>query len=310
MTKEEYIRITRLGNLQSCRDYMKVMTDFYFATIFVTGEKLVSSIKLNDARTWLQMMFSKGVHFIKALDGFEYANGLCHLNRITDHTILFSHIRDMYESYVVFRLIYTLPKTEQQKDLMYYLFSHAGLQERFDNASEESKAHNPDWVKDQQLQIEACKANIRTNELYTSSEGIRKVVDNALRPNVNKYRYTFTEDNQMAFVQFEKDETLQLLGINSSVFEGMYHYFSLMTHPSSVAIDQFSVAYKNLEEGSVMLASTATRYAISILSLFISEYATLFPEVEKLYSIQPEMEGHLISLYGDIIIKDANRNRN
>lgn len=135
MTEDEYIRITRLDNLQSCRDYMKLMTDFYFAT----GEKPVSSVSLNDARTWLQMMFSKEVHFIKALDGFEYSKGLCHLNRITDHTILFSLVHDMYESYVVFRLIYTLPRNEQQKDLMNYLFSHAGLQERFDNASEEAK---------------------------------------------------------------------------------------------------------------------------------------------------------------------------
>lgn len=161
---------------------------------------------------------------------------------------------------------------------------------------------------DQQHQMEACKENIRSNELYKNNENIRKVVENALKPNVNKYRYTFTEDTQMAFVPFEKDETLQLLGINSSVFEGMYHYFSLMTHPSSVAINQFSVAYKNLEEGSVMLASTATRYAISILSLFIREYALLFHEVVELYSTQPEIEGHLISLYGDIVIKDAHRN--
>lgn len=307
MTEEEYKQIIKLNTLQSCRDYMKVMTDFYFSTIIATGKKPVHTVNLNDARTWLQMMFSKGVHFTKALDGFEYSKGFCHLNRITDHTVLFSLVRDMFESYIVFRLIYTFPETEEQSDLLYCLFVHAGLQERLSNVSEDSKIHNPEWMKNQQQQLDACKQNLYANELYVNNEGIRIVVDNALRPNVNKYRYRFTDDNQMVFVHYEQDNTLKLLGINSSVLEGMYHYFSLMVHPSAVAIDQFSVAYKNLEEGSIMLASTATRYAITILSLFIREYAKLYPEVNNLFSMQPEPQRHLISLYGDIVIKDAHR---
>lgn len=307
MNEVEFKRIVKLDTLESCRDYMKVMTDFYFDTIFATGKKPVHTVNLNDARTWLQMMFSKGVHFTKALEGFEYSKEFCRLNRITDHTVLFSLVRDMFESYVVFRLIYTLPKTEQQSDLLYYLFAHAGLQERFDNSSEDAKSHNPEWVQDQQQQIDACKQNIYNNELYTNNEGVCKVVDNALRPNVNKYRYRFTEDCQMVFVHYEQDETLRLLGINSSVMVGMYHYFSLMAHPSAVAIDQFSEAYKNLEEGSIMLASTATRYALTIQSLFIREYAKLFPEVNTLFSMQSELQSHLISLFGDIVIKDAHK---
>ena len=307
MSEEDFKRIVKLDTLQSCRDYMKVMTDFYFDTIFATGEKPVHTVNLNDARTWFQMMFSKGVHFTKALEGFEYSKGLCHLNKITDHTVLFSLVRDIFENYVVFSLIYTLPKTEQQSDLLYYLFAHAGLQERFENSSEDAKSNNPEWVKDQQEQIVACKQNLYENELYKNNEGVRKVVDNAIKPNVNKYRYRFTEDNQMVFVHYELEETLQMLGINSSVMTGMYHYFSLMAHPSAVAIDQFSEAYKNLEEDSIMLASTATRYAITILSLFIREYAKLYPEVNTLFSMQPELKRHLISLFGDIVIKDANR---
>lgn len=307
MTEEEYKQIVKLNTLQSCRDYMKVMTDFYFSTIIATGKKPVQAVNLNDARTWLQMMFSKGVHFTKALDGFEYSKGLCHLNRITDHTVLFSLVRDFFESYIAFKLIYTLPETEEQSDLIYYLFAHAGLQERFDNLSEDIKTHNPEWVQDQKRQIDACKQNIFNNGLYVNNECVRRIVDNALRPNVNKYRYYFTVDNQMVFVQYEQVDILKLLGINSSVFEGMYHYFSQMTHPSYVAIEQFSVAYKNLDEGAIMLASTATRYAITILSLFIREYAKLYSEVNNLFSMQPEPQRHLMSLYGDIVIKDAHR---
>ena len=305
MKEEDFKRIVKLDTLQSCRDYMQVMTDFYFETIFVTGKKPVRTVNLNDARTWLQMMFSKGVHFSKGLDGFDYSKDSLHLNRITDHTVLFSLVRDMFESYIAFRLIYTLPQTKQQSDLLYYLFAHAGLQERFDNSPDGTKNNNPEWAKDQQQQIDACKQNLYENELYINNEGVRKVVDNALKPNVNKYRYHFTEDNLMVFVHYEQEETLKLLGINSSVFEGMYHYFSLMTHPSAVAIDQFSEAYKDLEEGAVMLASTATRYAITILSLFIREYAMLFPEVNSLLSKQPHSQCYLISLFGDIVIKGA-----
>ena len=90
MIEEEFERIIKLDTLQSCRDYMKIMTDFYFDSIFAIGKKTVHSLNLNDARTWLQMMFSKGVHFTIALDGFDYSKSLVRLNRITDHTVLFS----------------------------------------------------------------------------------------------------------------------------------------------------------------------------------------------------------------------------
>lgn len=143
MNEKDFERIVKLDTLKSCRDYMKVMTDFYFDAIVQTGQKPIKKVCLNDARTWFQMMFSKGVHFSKALEGFDYSKDFIHLNRITDHTVLFSLVRDMYESYVVFRIIYTLPETEQQKELLYYLFVHAGLQERFDDLPENAKKKEP-----------------------------------------------------------------------------------------------------------------------------------------------------------------------
>lgn len=307
MSQDNFKHIVKLDTLQSCRSYMKVITDFYFDAIVATGKKPVKTVCLNDARTWLQLMFSKGVFFTKALEGYDYSKDFIHLNQITDHTVLFSLVRDLFESYVVFRMIYTLPEKESQKELLYYLFVHAGYQERFDNSPEDAKKKNPEWVQCQQKQLDACKQIIYANELYINNECVRKTVDNALKSNVNKYRYRFASDYKMEFVQYERDETLNFLGINSSVFEGMYHFFSLMAHPSSIAIDQFEEAYKNVEEGSIMLASTATRYAISILSLFIREYTEVFPEVNLLFALQPEFKRHLISMFGDIVIKDAHR---
>lgn len=304
LTEEEFLQITSLKTLQACRDYMKIMTDYYYEVIYTTGNVPVSSIRLNDARTWFQMMFSKGVHFAMALDGIGNYKGLKHPSSITDHTILFSLVRDMFESYIAFRLIFTFPKTDQQKDLIYHLFVHAGLQERLDNATG-AKTKNPQWAEEQKQQIEQCKLIIQANELYKKNPNIQKVVDNALSPRVNKYRYRFTDDGILEFVHFDKDETLQLLGIKSSVFEGMYHYFSLMSHPSYIALDQFSIAYRSPEEGSIMLASSATRYAISILSLFLREYEILFPEVGKLLSLQPNYTKWLILLYSNIVFKDS-----
>lgn len=109
----------------------------------------------------------------------------------------------------------------------------------------------------------------------------------------------------MQFVKFEASETLEILQINSTVFDGIYHYFSQMAHPSYKALEQFSIAYKDLEAGSIMLASTATRYAITILSLFIREYEFLFPEVRKLFNMQSPIVQQQIALYGDIVIKEA-----
>lgn len=156
----------KLDSLDDCCAYMRIMTDFYYDVIFTTSPKPVTSCALNDSRTWLQMMFSKGVHFCNALQGFEYAKGLRHLNRITDHTILFSLVRDMFESYIVFRLIYSLPQTDDQRQILYYLYCHAGLQEHFDSISSIVKEKNQEWVEDQLQQMEVCRTIIYETQLY------------------------------------------------------------------------------------------------------------------------------------------------
>lgn len=297
----------KLDSLDDCYAYMHIMTDFYYDVIYATSTKPVTSCALNDSRTWLQMMFSKGVHFCNALQGFEYAKGLRHLNRISDHTILFSLVRDMFESYIVFRLIYSLPQTDDQQQILYYLYCHAGLQEHFDNVSSKVKEDNPEWEEDQLQQMEVCRAHIFETQLYQQEERVRRVVDNALKSKVNKFRYYFDAEGNMQFVKFEAPETLEILQINSTVFDGIYHYLSQMAHPSYKALEQFSIAYKDLEKGSIMLASTATRYAITILSLFIREYELLFPEVRKLFNMQSPVVQQQIALYGDIVIKDAHQ---
>ena len=299
------IRQSIFDSLDDCRTNMRFMTDFYFDVIFATSSKPVASCAINDARTWMQMMFSKGVHFYNALQGTEYAKGGRHLNRITDHTILFSLVRDMFESYVVFRIIYSLPQTDDQRQILYNLYCHAGLQEHFDNISSEVKEKNTEWKEELLQQMKVCRTNIFETKLYKQEERVRRVVDNALRTKVNKYRYYFDTEGNMQFVKFETPETLEILQINSSFFDGMYHFFSQMAHPSYKALEQFSIAYKDVDNGSIMLASTATLYAITILSLFIREYELLFPEVRVIFNMRSPLVQQKIALYGDIVIKEA-----
>lgn len=308
--EKQGIRPSIYHSLDDCRAHMRIMTDFYYDVIFATSSKPVTSCAINDARTWMQMMFSKGVHFYNALSGIEYAKGLRHLNQITDHTILFSLVRDMFESYVVFRIIYSLPQTDDQRQILYYLYCHAGLQEHFDNIGSELKEKNTEWKEELLQQMEVCRKYIFDTKLYKQEERVRRVVDNALKSKVNKYRYYFDTEGNMQFVKFETPETLEILQINSSFFDGIYHYFSQMTHPSYKALEQFSIAYKDVNNGSIMLASTATLYAITILSLFIREYELLFPEVRTLFCMQSLVVQRKIALFGDIVIKEAHRRKN
>ena len=119
LTIEEVRKFVQLDTIDDCKQYLRVMLDFFFE-VFKSpeGRKAMSSLE-DERNIWLQTIFSKSCHFLYLLDGVGYNNGSNHLNPIIDPSVLFTIARRIYESVIAFELLFVIPSTEDEQTILY-----------------------------------------------------------------------------------------------------------------------------------------------------------------------------------------------
>lgn len=297
LTIKEVQKFILLDTIDDCKQYLRVMLDFYF-DVFKSpeGRKATSYIE-EDRNIWMQTMFSKGCPFISLLDGVGYSKGTIRLKPIIDFSILFTIARSVYESLIAFELLFVLPKTDDQQTIVYNLFMAQGLSERLKDLDEEMRSHNPTRVQEEQNDIDDCRKAIEDTELYkTIDKQTKATIDYALG-NGKKFRYIFKEDNTMEFIQYEKAYTL--LNVKENLFNNLYSFFSLHGHPSYLSLIQFREAFKNEYRADKEMAKHATQCVLSFMSIFIVDYMNLVPEIKVMYNKLEEPRRFAIGMYED-----------
>lgn len=297
LTIEEVRKFVQLDTIDDCKQYLRVMLDFYF-DVFKSpfGRKAASYIE-DDRNIWMQTMFSKGCQFTSLLDGVGYSKGTIRLKPIIDFSILFTIARNVYESLIAFELLFVLPKTDDQQTIIYNLFMAQGLSERLKDLDEEMRSHNPTRVQEEQNDIDDCRKAIEDTELYkTLDKQTKATIDNALG-NGKKFRYIFKGDNTMEYIQYEKAYTL--LNVKESLFDNLYSFFSLHGHPSYLSLIQFRDAYKDEYRADKEMAKHATQCVLAFMSIFIVDYMNLVPEIKVMYDKLEEPRRFAIGMYED-----------
>lgn len=297
LTIEEVRKFVQLDTIDDCKQYLRVMLDFYF-DVFKSpfGRKAASYIE-DDRNIWMQTMFSKGCQFTSLLDGVGYSKGTIRLKPIIDFSILFTIARNVYESLIAFELLFVLPKTDDQQTIIYNLFMAQGLSERLKDLDEEMRSHNPTRVQEEQNDIDDCRKAIEDTELYkTLDKQTKATIDNALG-NGKKFRYIFKGDNTMEYIQYEKAYTL--LNVKESLFDNLYSFFSLHGHPSYLSLIQFRDAYKDEYRADKEMAKHATQCVLAFMSIFIVDYMNLVPEIKVMYEKLEEPRRFAIGMYED-----------
>ena len=296
LTLEDVQKLIKMETIDDCKQYMKVMLDFYFDVIMSPSGRKASSYIEDDRNLWLQTMFSKGCQFVSLLDGVGYSKGISHLNPIIDFSILFTIARSVYESLIVFELLFVLPKTEEQQTILYNLFMAHGLSERLKDLDEDVKRNNQARVQNEQNDIEECQKTIEGTELYkTLDKQTKATIENALQN--GKYRYLFKEDNTMVFVHYK--EAYKLLRVKENLFDSIYSFFSLHGHPSYLSLIQFRDAFKDEYRADMYMAKHATQCVLSFMSIFIVDYMKLNSEVKTMYDKLEEPRRFAIGMYED-----------
>ena len=285
LTIEEVRKFVQLDTIGDCKQYLRVILDFYFDVIKSPEGRKANSYIEDDRNIWMQTMFSKGCQFISLLDGVGYSKGTIRLKPIIDFSILFTIARSVYESLIAFELLFVLPKTDDQQTIIYNLFMAQGLSERLKDLDEKMRSHNPTRVQEEQNDIDDCRKAIEDTELYkTLDKQTKATIDNALG-NGKKFRYIFKEDNTMEYIQYEKAYTL--LNVKENLFDNLYSFFSLHGHPSYLSLIQFRDAYKDEYRADKEMAKHAV------------DYMNLVPEIKVMYDKLEEPRRFAIGMYED-----------
>ena len=296
LTIEEVQKFIQLDTIDDCKQYLRVMLDFYFDVIkSPEGRKATSYIE-DDRNIWMQTLFSEGFHFLSLLDGVGYNKGIDRLNPIVDPSVLFSVARRIYDSVIAFELLFVIPDSEDKKVILYNLFMAHGLSERLKNIDEEMRSHNPEWVAEEQKDIDECLKEIEGTDLYSElDQQTKNIIKNAFG---KKFRYIFKEDNSLEFVNY--DDADKLLRIKNNMLKGTYSYFSLHGHPSYVSIFQFRDAFNNDSRADIsLMAPHATQCVLAFMSFFIVDYMKLVPEIKTMFDKFEEPRRFAIGMYED-----------
>lgn len=298
LTIEEVRKFVQLDTIDDCKQYLRVMLDFFFE-VFKSpeGRKAMSSLE-DDRNIWLQTIFSKSCHFLYLLDGVGYNNGSNHLNPIIDPSVLFTIARRIYESVIAFELLFVIPSTEDEQTILYNLFMAQGLTERLNDLDAEMRSHNPQRVAEEQQNIDNCMNEIEKTELYSNlSQQTKNQIKNAFGI---RYRYVFEEDNTMKRVSFE--DAYKYLRIKKDHLKNTYSFFSLHGHPSYLALIQFHDAFKRESRADLtIMAPHATQCVLAFMSIFIVDYMKLVPEIKAMYDKLEEPRRFAIGMYEDAI---------
>ena len=296
LTIEEVQKFIQLDTIDDCKQYLRVMLDFYFDVIkSPEGRKATSYIE-DDRNIWMQTLFSEGFHFLSLLDGVGYNKGIDRLNPIVDPSVLFSVARRIYESVIAFEILFVIPDSEDKKAILYNLFMAHGLSERLKNIDEEMRSHNPERVAEEQKDIDECLKEIEGTDLYSElDQQTKNIIKNAFG---KKFRYIFKEDNSLEFVNY--DDADKLLRIKNNMLKGTYSYFSLHGHPSYVSIFQFRDAFNNDSRADIsLMAPHATQCVLAFMSFFIVDYMKLVPEIKTMFDKFEEPRRFAIGMYED-----------
>lgn len=290
----EYLRqITSLRDISACKAYIKVFTDFLFDLMNELRDKKVSysSERMSEADIWVQMIFTNALAISRLLDGISYERKGVRLNPFIDHRMVFALTRTLYENLIAFELVYILPFDDDKKTFMYYLYAAAGYKEQLESLSGVRDKY-PEKVASINESLTDAEQKVKSTEYYKNADN-KLVIDNALKS--GRYRYRINGKGVLERVEWENG--MKVIGVNREDFDGLYKYFSNLSHPSHWGQLQFQQSFESQRPEYINLVCFATSCVILFLSIFVKDFERLVPETCEVLSVQAYDNRQMIMLY-------------
>lgn len=300
MTKEQFDTYYNPNTIENCRHYLGVVLDAYFVMMDKTHQSVVHTAREQYAQIILQMFFTKGLAASKLLEGLSYTHGDVTLNPIIDHTLLFILARNLCETLTAFELIAMLPDSDEKRTIMERLFENSGYKYRLRLYSPEMQLVHKEQYETEQKIVQDAKATILKTSYYQT---LPKEQQKLLRDLIKRKSYqVILSTNEVR--QLSWQEALSIYVAPNGLFDNIYTYFSLMTHPSIIAMNQFDQAFAKDDPEYPRLCITAILYILSFMSMFLQEYIAIFPDAKVLFDEQSDDIQGLLKMY------DYRKNKN
>lgn len=270
-----------VNTIPDCIELLDKFISAYLEIVLKHNYDPVSTQAEADSRMAFQMFVTKALSIKKILQGIEYDDGINHLNRIIDPTILITLIRNMFEALCAFELVYVLPNSADKKLIAHNLYQIAGLKYRQRFAYENMKPEHQKLLDSEKEDIEVYIKEIKDTELYKTLDSKNKSqIDNAIKD--KNYQLYINRDNKVK--RYGWGDIPKLYGIKLDFFKDIYTYFSLNAHPSYISILQFRDMFKKDDNPVfVQLAVTGMKSCFVFLSICLADYIRLFPQVMNTY---------------------------
>lgn len=263
-------------NTQVCQELLDIYANFFFEGVMKHNYEKVNSQAEADARIVFQMMMTKVLHLKNVLNGVEFvSNKGKKLNNIIDPTIVASLIRNIYETTGMFNLIYKESKTKEEREIKYLLWVHAGLsyRNRFDGVI--TTQENKEKLESEIQQMADIKKSIENSPLYKKMDDKNK---GKIQTMLKKKDYLIRFENEnVVFLSWR--ELVSTMEIKPGKLDTIYTYFSLYAHPSNVAVFQFANMFEKENSAYKDIVNFNLQVAFMMLSVFIADYISLFPNV-------------------------------
>lgn len=267
-------------NIKVCQELLDVYANFFFEGVMKHNYEKVNSQDEADARIVFQMMMTKVLHLKNVLNGVEFiSNKGKKLNNIIDPTIVASLIRNIYETTAMFNLIFRESNSKDEREIKYLLWVHAGLsyRNRFDGVI--TTEENKEKLESEIRQMEDIKKTIENNSLYKKLDEKNQ---GKIQTKLKKRDFLIRFDNEnVVFLSW--GELVSTMDITQGKLDTIYTYFSLYSHPSNVSVFQFANMFEKENSPYKDIVNFNLQVAFMMLSIFIADYISLFPNVLETY---------------------------
>ncbi|MCX6316875.1 MAG: hypothetical protein NTW29_06275 [Bacteroidetes bacterium] len=279
--RDEYLRLSQPDNIEDCIDALDRYCNFFLSAIKNHQTENNTSAQDIDAKIIMQMMMTKALHIKSAINGVEFdtKKGV-KLNKIIDPTIIASLIRNVYEMAAMFNLIYRTNKQGDERDIVYKLWVISGLKYRQRFSVHITTQENQVKLKSEDEIIKDYIREIEATYLYKSISEKDKVKIKRLIDD-NYYLMQF-EGNRVKVLHWQA--LIETMKCKQDFFQRIYTYFSLYSHPSNVSVFQFRDMFMPDENSFIFTTTFNMKYVFMLLSIFIADYITLFPQVLKTFN--------------------------
>lgn len=285
-----------VDSVEKSIELMSIFHEFLFLVIRKHHNDKVYTQPKADAKIVLQMVFTKSMHINKLLEsvGFQSKDG-GKLNPIIDPTVIASLVRNLYETVCLFHLIYTLPDSEDKHNIVYLLWVSSGLKYR--QRFSATLPTNLEKLEHEAKAIESIKAQVEALGFFKSlSEQNQKKILTKLKE--KDFKICF-EGDEVKFLSWQS--ITETMNLRNDLFDQIYTYFSLYSHPSNVAVFQFEDMFKVEDEAFKSLTMTSMKFCFSLFSIFIADYIKLFPEIQETYNSLDIQDQILINFHNHMM---------